>query len=936
MHSPIGSRDTSLLSHVTTPSREQPKHVRSRSLTGASPELAVERRAALAELEIAARKLLTAIKAPVGYGKTTLMNQFAERLKDQGHAVGWLTLDSLDRSPGRLVGRLARAIQASGIAFDSDPVEVEDTPEPRSAEDLVVDLTDTIASAEREVFLFLDDVQVLKDAPSTQLLRVLLDRAPSNLHLVMGTRKRPPIPTAKLRFQGKLLELDETSLDFSSAEAHELFEGRPDFVGPIREVIESRCHGWVAGLSIAKRLLAEGPVEKLWERLTGDRREFAELFEQEVLSDMGADAQDMLVRSSILDQLTPKLCDTLGAKRSHELLERANAEGCLIRAVDAQNSWFRIHPLFSQYLQRKLRDECLQQETDLHKTACDWCLENKLFYRAFCHAVSSQDIDRAARILDAEVLASWCSPIFGLPKADVLNLCSQIPIALKMRYPRILLLEAWRRDLYWQFESTEELLSMTRQIVQRMEEETPAIAHNNGLRGLLLHGEMMKACIADELSEVEPQCQELIKRYSNADPYVKASFYNALQLARREHFKLDDLERLRKLSYEYGARIPEGPARVFTAATFGPSYLMTGRLDTAVEILESGLSVAIRLSETSCSLGALAALPLAEVLYERNELSRAQKLLDDYLPFGKELLYVDQLVAGWCTAGRLRLMSGDTKSALEIFLSTVDLGRRHNFERLTLSALCFYVRALIGLGRIDDARRCAMEFEIADDPHLLLPSSDKRSTRDELRALICTRIALAENRWADAGLTIKHWHSFAESAGALRNMLRWGILKAQLQLVSGDALAAQRTLRRALTITMPAKFIRSFVDEGSWLETMLRRQAGAAAGPSPVDHFIAELLEAFERQDGRRPTALLTNAAPDESTQRGVFGALSPRETEILTLIARGLRNREIGDRVGMTEGSVKWYLQRIYDKFGVRRRSQALDRALQLGVISF
>jgi len=80
----------------------------------------------------------------------------------------------------------------------------------------------------------------------------------------------------------------------------------------------------------------------------------------------------------------------------------------------------------------------------------------------------------------------------------------------------------------------------------------------------------------------------------------------------------------------------------------------------------------------------------------------------------------------------------------------------------------------------------------------------------------------------------------------------------------------------------------------------------------------------------------MTTEAGEQSPDNGVFGALSPREMEILTLIARGLRNREIGDRVGMTEGSVKWYLQRIYDKFGVRGRWQALDRALQLGVISF
>jgi LuxR family maltose regulon positive regulatory protein len=134
-----------------------------------------------------------------------------------------------------------------------------------------------------------------------------------------------------------------------------------------------------------------------------------------------------------------------------------------------------------------------------------------------------------------------------------------------------------------------------------------------------------------------------------------------------------------------------------------------------------------------------------------------------------------------------------------------------------------------------------------------------------------------------------------------------------------------------MALAVPGQLVRSFLDEGAWLEGLLRKQTDVPGGGRDLrcDAFAAKLLEAFDAQQGR--------PSGDEQAEAlaAAYGSLSPREAQILSLVGGGLLNREIGERLGMTEGSVKWYLQQIYDKLGVRRRSQAMERAMRMSLIA-
>jgi LuxR family maltose regulon positive regulatory protein len=197
---------------------------------------------------------------------------------------------------------------------------------------------------------------------------------------------------------------------------------------------------------------------------------------------------------------------------------------------------------------------------------------------------------------------------------------------------------------------------------------------------------------------------------------------------------------------------------------------------------------------------------------------------------------------------------------------------------------------------------------------------------DELTALCWFRIALAGCDFADAANVARSWRRFCHASGAELSAVRWTILLAESQLLAGDSRTAQRTLREAIAAAAPIGVRRSFLDEGSSIKTLLESCCQASSGSShPADIYAIELLEAF---GGRVPDKELMSG-------EGVYGNLTDREIEVLLQVSSGMRNKEVAESMGMTEGSVKWYMQQIFDKLGTRSRVQAVERARKLGLIN-
>jgi LuxR family maltose regulon positive regulatory protein len=869
------------------------------------------------------------VRAPAGYGKSTVLRQFHAALAESG-ATAWVSLSDSHRDLTHLYTCLAAALGSCG----GTPPSTAPLGKVFNGESMLAHLSMLIDSAGTDIYLFLDDAQILADAESLKLLELLAKHPPPGLHLLVATRVRLALPLARLRQAKLLVELETNELKLTTDEALAVLRnglGRP-LAGAALTTLAERCAGWVGGVVLTQQMLRnEMDASRLLAYFSGANRRFAEFFEEEAMpSDDGSgDRREFLLQTSILPRFCPALCDAItGRTGSRAILAEFEASGCFIQPLDGGEAWFAYHPLFAQYLQRQLEENMGNRVRELRETACAWLLEQRCFVEAFDQAVAMGDPMRAAQILD-----DWCNREFGTSASvEIIHLTAQLPEEVKTRFPRIMLIEAWRRDVFWQFDGSRELVELSRERLKQMasegEDKSGDLAE---MQGLLMHGEMMIACCSDDMPRTEELAHILIRDYERANLHVRGSFYTSLLYAQREQYKLQDIDRLSGLGRSHYYRPGKGLTTVFHEAIVGPSHFMLGRTEVAMHCLLDALATAETLTERGSMVAAIVALPLSEIYYERNELERARELLDEHLPHVTEHGFVDQMIATWLTQMKLLRLDGNIAAAYKVVDTAAAFAREHGFDRLRFWITAGHIKMLLGDGQIDEAARVCRVQGIVGPAKQLMPSGTV-TTRNEAKALSWVRLALAENRISDAMAVAKQWHGFVQAAGAVRNQIRWDLILAHGFMLSGEKLAAQRALRRGIAIAASGRFVRSFLDEGAWIETLLQDVVGThSAADLPGDAFAAELLQAFGERDGRSSIRV---ELPSEAGT-GVYGALGTRELEILRLMGTGLLNREIGDKLGMTEGSVKWYVQQIYDKVGVRRRAQVVERAYQLGLIS-
>jgi len=870
------------------------------------------------------------VRAPAGYGKSTLLAQFHSALAESNEASAWVTLNDSHRDLAHLYTCLAAAIGSCGGA----PSSAAPLGKVFNGESMLAHLGMLVDGADADIYLFLDDAHVLADAEALLLLELLAKRPPPRLHLLVATRVRLALPLARLRQAKQLVELETNELELTTAEVVAMLrddlDRRP--ASAALTTLAERCTGWAGGAVLAQQMLRkEMDASRLLGYFSGANRQFAEFFQEEVMPprDDPGGRREFLLQTSILPRFCPELCDVvMGRDDSHAMLAEAEGEGSFIRPLDGGHTWFAYHPLFAQYLQRQLEGSQGARVRELRERACAWLLEHRCYVEAFDQSIALGDPMRAAQILD-----DWCDREFGTSASvEILTLAAQLPEEVKMRFPRIMLIEAWRRDVFWQVSGSRELVDLSRERLRQMaSEETDKSEDLAEMQGLLMHGEMMIACFSDDMPRTEELAHILIRDYERANLHVRGSFYTSLLYAQREQYKLQDVDRLSRLGRSHYHRPFKGLTSVFHEAIVGPSHFMMGRTEVAMHCLSDALETAETLTERSSMLAAIVALPLSEIHYERNELDRARELLDAHLPHVTVHGFIDQMIAAWLTQMKLLRLDGNIAAAYKVVDTATVFAREHGFDRIRLWITAGHIKMLLGDGQIDEAVRVCRNQGITGPAKQFMPSGTITS-RDEARALAWVRLALAENRISDAMAVAKQWHGFVQAAGAVRNQIRWDLILAHGFMLSGEKLAAQRALRRGIAVAASGRFVCSFLDEGAWIETLLQDTVGTpSTADLPGDAFAAELLQAFVQHDGRSSIRV---ELPSEAGT-GVYGALGTRELEILRLMGTGLLNREIGDKLGMTEGSVKWYVQQIYDKVGVRRRAQVVERAYQLGLIS-
>jgi LuxR family transcriptional regulator, maltose regulon positive regulatory protein len=363
-------------------------------------------RTALVDRLAAAQAPVITVVAPPGYGKTMLMAQWAERI---GPRVAWVSCDDGDNDPVVLLSALAVALDriepvdpAIFWALASSGADITVVPRFVSA----------IASMERPVTVLLDHAEAVTNRQCLNTIAELVLHLPPGWRFALASRAAVPLPAARLRAQGGIVEIGAGDLAMGPLEAAHLLKGAGTDLdeASIHDLLQ-RTEGWPAGLYIAALAMKSGTRQnEAGFSFTGDDIFMGDYLRSELLDRVSAAEASFLTRTSVLDRMCGPLCDAiLGERRSGRALERMESRNLLVIPLDRRREWYRYHHLLRELLRAELHRREPELVADLHFRAAAWFEANAMPEAAIEHAQAAGDYDRVARLVLELQQPVWAS-----------------------------------------------------------------------------------------------------------------------------------------------------------------------------------------------------------------------------------------------------------------------------------------------------------------------------------------------------------------------------------------------------------------------------------------------------------------------------------------------------------------------------------------------
>ena len=848
------------------------------------------------------------VSAPPGFGKSTLVAAWSAGLAPSVRRA-WLSLDAADDDPVVFWRYVVAALQMAdpGVAHDAAALlGSPDAPVHRAVDLLLNDL----AALDSDIVLVLDDLHVLERREIHDALARVIDRAPPRLHLVITTRADPPLPLARLRARGELVELRATDLRFTGDEATAYLNGAMslELSGSAIQVLEARTEGWIAALQLAALSVhGRADVASFVESFAGDDRYIVDYLADEVLARQPAEIRRFLLQTSILDRLTGSLCDAVtGATDGRAMLERIERDNLFLVALDDQRRWYRYHHLFADVLRIRLLDDDAGTVSELHRRAADWFEAHGERPDAIRHALAAGDPDRAATLVELALPETRT----GRAEGTLRRWLEALPDHVVGDRPMLAAAFAGALMQTGEFARVPDLLDASAAAIARDVEgpaEVADVAARRRLRSELAMLRAGYARITGDLPATVAHARDALELAAPDDYHPRGGAASLLGLA---HWETGDLDP----AYDsFAAGMADLARGGLTADVVGGQITLAdirmaqGRLSDALRAYRHGLAIATERPGPPLRGAADMHVGIADVLRERNDLAGARDHLAVSRGLGEDS-GLPKHPARWRMAeARLRQAEGDLIAAL----SLVDDAERvffADFSPVIRPVPAMRARLLLALGRHEAARAWA-------DAAAIAPTADATYVR-QYEAATLARLLLAERRADEAADLGERLVAAAEGRGWIDAAIDALVVRALAAHALGDVPAARRSLEAAFEHAEPEGAVRRFIDEGPPMAALL-----AATRRSDDSGFGALLAAAMQTAGPVRREAL---AEP-----------LSQRELEVLRLLATELSGPEIADHLVVSLNTIRSHTKAVYAKLGVTSRRAAVRRASELDLLT-
>lgn len=859
------------------------------------------------------------VSAPAGFGKTTLLSEFTGGIE---HPVAWVSLDEADNDPMRFWRYVIAAFQSNRPEIGESALALLQTSQPVPDETTPTLLINDLSQLDRDLVLVLDDYHCIQNSSIHGALSFLLEHLPACVHPIIATRVDPPWPLARFRVRDQLVEIRASDLRFTIEETAAFLNDSVGLNLSAEDVaaLEERTEGWIASLQLAA-LSMKGRADQVGfiKAFTGSHVYVAEYLLEEVLSRQSGEISSFLFRTCILERLQADLCNVVTNRQDSErLLKELFQSNLFLISLDDEGHWYRYHHLFSDLLRARLRQFVSEAEISaLHRRAWAWFAENGFVIDAMNHALAGKDFESAIRLVQANAFSLMTRGELS----TLLRWIEALPDSVIYLYPSVIVIKAWALTLAGAIHQVEPLL-------QEAEAHLDPNDDSPAAREVLGNAAAIRAFFA-MMTGNYPRALELARHADTllpeSDVHISWLMPYTLGAALRAEGQYERAVE----AFTRQAEMADRYHNLILWATGVTEVAIVRRLQGRLrDARETCLRALARIAERGeQQFGSLAKLevPLIEVLREQNRLEEAHQRMTSVMarmqnwpmPTDKVFAYLAQI--------RLQEAKSDLAGAFE----TLHMAQEHKAKHPILMNLAravdlSEVRLQLKSGNLDVAAR---------QLDALQPGTSLIIASREQELLLLARLRLAQGRREEADQILAALAEDAEAGGRNAAWIEILALRAVVSKSNGEQGRALESLTKALTLGEPEGFVRIFVEEGEVMQELLAMVARRLTRHSeersePLRDYVTRILDAFPKHV---PPHAMHTLAKDES---GLIEPLTPREREVLQLIAAGDSNQTIAEKLVITLSAVKKHTRNIYGKLSVNSRTQAIAQARRLGLI--
>ena len=870
-----------------------------------------------------------------GSGKSVLLAQVHHELRRDWQTC-WISFDADDNNVQSFLSYLCAALadidsRLGKRAFGMLNADVE-----RNIEYVFQTLCEDISEVEQKIAIFLDDFQAISDQTILAGMSKFISSLPVNVAIFIASRSDTGLELGKRRVDGSYVEFNQEAINFSFDEASAMLASVHKVALDVQEteMLLKSTEGWATGIQLVGMTLKGGASnrKRCIESYSGSSKGISAYLIETVFSRQPQEVRHFLLMTSLLGRMTSSLCNAvLDISDSQAMLDYLQRENMFLIPLDDEGRWFRYHHLFAEFLRNQVEKRNEFNATGIAHRAGKWCAQNGLYTEAIRYLLEAAQYEQAAELIARE--GTKVAQLLGDHKT-VLDWMRMLPSQYHVIHPQILLNYAWSHVFTRSSTVATEIAERVRSLLDASADQSWKLDERETLEVLSLVDTILSISLnaQDEVEQSFVFAKAKVKEWTAAPILHKATLSNSLGLAC-----------VRKLDFEHG--LESASAGRILSLQCGSPYLALwagwisafisiekGVLNEASAFIRQGYQDADSLGGAESYGGALVGLLDAEVLYLQGEMDGAAETIAKFGWFTSVYGPLEPLYISHKLQAKILFARGHKVEAIALLHKGQELGLVAELPRLAAQLGAEEIKLLLRDQKFEKAIQVGERWGFRANSRG--PTQEnKEEINIDLSREMRARLLIAQSQHTKA---ISILNGLGQSSRANQQGVRLieiNILKSLALWRKGNEKASMRELAQATEYAACQNIFSPFLDAPDDMSDILARMVELRSVPGLSS--IAKAV-AFERRLLHALTGDNSEPKTKEVEENGgcAVGSLTPRELELLELLAAGLGNKELADVLLVSVPTVKWHLHNVFEKLAVRRRTAAVAKARELGII--